>query len=325
MRVGIIGCGFIGHKRAATLCGCMLAVCCDVCESRAEALARGYPGSRVSSQWREVIHADDVDLLIVSTRHDTLAEICYEAACAGKHVLLEKPGARRACELDPVLEACRRTGALVRIGFNHRYHRAFRRAQEILRDGALGDLMFVRGRYGHGGRPGYEKEWRADPERSGGGELIDQGVHLIDLARWFLGDFTRVQAHIATYYWNVPVEDNGFLLLTTRDGKAAFLHASWTEWKNLFSFEIYGRVAKLSIDGLGASYGVERLTWYQMTPEMGPPMTSIWEYPMPDDSWDVEFASFLEDIRARRAPVPGILDAQAALRIVEHAYKESSR
>jgi predicted dehydrogenase len=264
-----------------------------------------------------------VDLIIVSTSHDTLAEIAHEAASAGKHVLIEKPGARRACELDSALEASRRTGALVRVGFNHRYHRAFRKAQEIFEQGALGELMFVRGRYGHGGRPNYEKEWRVDPQKSGGGELIDQGAHLIDLARWFLGDFTRVQAHVATYYWNVTVEDNGFLILTTQEGKAAFLHATWTEWKNLFSFEVYGRKAKLSIDGLGGSYGIERLTCYELTPEMGPPTTTAWEYPMPDDSWNVEFALFLEDIRLNRNPVPGIPDAQAALRIVERAYQES--
>ena len=101
------------------------------------------------------------------------------------------------------------------IGFNHRYHRAFRKAREIFDSGALGEMMFVRGRYGHGGRPGYDKEWRAVPELSGGGELIDQGMHLIDLARWFLGDFEKVQGHIATYFWNMPVEDNGFLLLRT--------------------------------------------------------------------------------------------------------------
>src|ERR1035441_8539723 len=99
-----------------------------------------------------------------------------------------------------------RTGALVRIGFNHRYHRAFRKAREIFESGALGDMMFIRGRYGHGGRPGYDQEWRADPAISGGGELIDQGAHLIDLSRWFLGDFTRVRGSARTWFWDMPVE-----------------------------------------------------------------------------------------------------------------------
>jgi len=265
-----------------------------------------------------------VDAVFVAATHDLLAPIAAEAACAGKHVLIEKPGARRAEELDIVAEAAARTGVRVRVGFNHRFHRALRKAREIFESGALGEMMFIRGRYGHGGRVGYDKEWRAVREKSGGGELIDQGAHLIDLSRWFLGDFARVRGSARTYFWDMPVEDNGFLLLETARGQMAFLHASWTEWKNLFSFEIAGRIGKLEISGLGGSYGPERVTWYKMSPEMGPPETFAWEYPMADDSWEAENAAFLDDIRLGRAPDPGIADAQAALRIVEQIYKESA-
>jgi predicted dehydrogenase len=148
-------------------------------------------------------------------------------------------------------------------------------------------------------------------------------MHLVDLARWFLGDFDKVQGQIATYFWNMPVEDNGFLLLRTPAGQTAFLHASWTEWKNTFSFEIYGRTGKLEISGLGGSYGVERVTFYRMSPAMGPPETTSWEYPMADDSWEVEFREFMDDIRLHREPSPGLADAQAALRIIEKVYEES--
>ena len=324
MRVAIIGCGLIGGKRAAAMSKCRLVACCDAVPERAQALARSAPDAEATTDWRDVVARPDVDLVIVATSHDQLAEIACGAAAAGKHVLIEKPGARRAAELDPVLAASRKTGALVRVGFNHRFHRALQKAREIFETGALGDLMFIRGRYGHGGRPGYEQEWRARPEVSGGGEMIDQGMHLIDLARWFLGDFTKVRGHIATYFWPMPVEDNGFMLLETARGQAAFLHASWTEWKNLFSFEIAGRTAKLEISGLGGSYGTERLTYYQMLPEMGPPVTTAWEYPMADNSWEWESACFLEDIRLGRQPQPGIEDAQAALRVVERIYEENS-
>jgi predicted dehydrogenase len=257
----------------------------------------------------------------VAVTHDQLATVAEAAAAAGKHVLIEKPGARRAAELDPVLRAAERSGAVVRVGFNHRYHRALQEARRIFLSGALGEMMFVRGRYGHGGRIGYDREWRADPKISGGGELLDQGIHLIDLSRWFLGEFASVQAHIATYFWDMPVEDNAFLILTTGGGQTAFLHATWTEWKNLFSLEIYGRVGKLEISGLGGSYGVERLAYYRMSPEMGPPETTIWEYPTADRSWDLEFREFLEDIRQHREPEPGIRDAQAALRVIEQVYR----
>jgi predicted dehydrogenase len=320
LRGAIIGCGLIGHKRASALRGCAITVCCDIREERAGELAARFPGVWPTTDWQAAVRRDDVDFVIVATTHDMLAPAAAAAAAAGKHVLVEKPGARCAAELDPVADAARGTGALVRVGFNHRYHRAFRKAREIFESGALGQMMFIRGRYGHGGRPGYDKEWRAAPERSGGGELIDQGAHLIDLSRWFLGDFTGVQGLARTYFWRMPVEDNGFLLLETAGGQVAFLHASWTEWKNLFSFEIAGRAGKLEISGLGGSYGVERLTWYRMSPEMGPPETLAWEYPMADDSWEAECAAFLEDIRLRRQPQPGIADAQAALRVIEHIY-----
>jgi predicted dehydrogenase len=250
-----------------------------------------------------------------------LAPLAARAARAGKHVLVEKPGARCAAELEPVADAAQSTGVLVRVGFNHRYHRGFRKAREILNTGALGEPMFVRARYGHGGRPGYEKEWRAVPEVSGGGEAIDQGVHLIDLARWFLGEFVDVQGVAPTFYWNVPVEDNAFFLLQTASGRVAFLHASWTEWKNLFSFEYSGRRGKLEISGLGGSYGTERLAHYQMLPTMGPPETTIYEYPATDDSWEVEMADFAEDLRLQRTPSPSVADAQAVLRIAEQVRK----
>ena len=323
MRAAIVGCGLIGRKRAQALAGCTLTLCCDTALERAEALARTVPGAAALADWHTAVRHPDIDIVIVATTHDMLAPIAAAAADAGKHVLIEKPGARRAAELDCVRAAAIRTGARVRIGFNHRYHRAFRKAREIFQTGALGRMMFVRARYGHGGRPGYEKEWRAQPEVSGGGELVDQGMHLIDLARWFLGDFEDVRGQVATYFWDMPVEDNAFLMLGTAGGQTAFLHASWTEWKNTFSFEIYGRTGKLEITGLGGSYGVERLAFYRMSPEMGPPETTAWEYPMADDSWEVEFAEFLEDIRGGRDPQPGLADAQAALRVVEKVYQES--
>ena len=323
MKVALIGCGSIGQKRARSLGDAQLVAVCDAVPDRAAALAKTAHGCAVASHWEKIVSLPGIDIVIVATTHDLLAPIAAAAAAAGKHVLIEKPGARTAAEFECVAQAARRTGALVRVGFNHRYHRAFRKAREVFESGVLGELMFVRGRYGHGGRIGYDKEWRAHPEISGGGELIDQGMHLIDLARWFLGDFTRVQGSIATYFWDMPVEDNGFLLLRTAQGQTAFLHASCTEWKNLFSFEIYGRTGKLEISGLGSSYGTERLALYQMLPEMGPPPTTIWEYPMADDSWQGEFQEFLEDIRLGRPPDPGLEAAHAALRIVETVYKEA--
>lgn len=325
VRVAIIGCGLIGQKRAKALAGATLAVCCDVKLELAEKLAAAYPGVRATADWREAVAAEEVDIVVVATIHKELAPIAAAAAAAGKHVLVEKPGARRAAELDPVLEAAARTGVRVRVGFNHRYHPAMQKAREILDSGVAGPLMFIRGRYGHGGGPGYDKNWRAVEELSGGGEAIDQGMHLIDLSRWYMGDFPNVQGQIATYFWDMPVEDNVFLLLRTAAGQTAQLHATWTEWKNLFSLEIYGKYGKIDISGLGRSYGVEKLIYYQMAPDLLPPSKVEFEYPGEDLSWDLEFAAFLTDITEGRDPEPGVRDAQAALRIVEAIYKENGR
>jgi len=321
--VAIVGCGLIGQKRAKALAGARLVACADLKRERAEALARTAPSAVATDDWRAAVRHPDAEIVVVATTNDMLATISQDAVEAGRHVIVEKPAARSVMEIDAIIAAAERHRRLVRVGFNHRYHPALRKAHELFRAGALGDLMFVRGRYGHGARLGYDKEWRADPVLSGGGELIDQGIHLIDLARWFLGDFTRVSGFAHTFYWQMPVDDNAFMTLRTTDEHTAFLHVSCTEWKNLFSLEIYGRDAKLHIEGLGGSYGVERVAYYRMLPEMGPPETTIWEYPGVDQSWELEFAEFLEDIRLDRTPAAGLADARAALMVVEEIYRQS--
>jgi predicted dehydrogenase len=288
---------------------------------RATALAAERPGAVAEADWHVATARPDVDAVIVSTTNDWLAPVTLAAVEADKHVLVEKPAARTSEELEQVLAAVRRHRVSVWVGFNHRYHPAFQKAREIFDSGALGPLMFIRGRYGHGGRLGYEREWRADPRISGGGELLDQGIHLIDLARWFLGDFNEVCGFIHTYFWKAPVEDNAFLMLKTRQEQVAWLHVSSTEWKNLFSFEIYGRNGKLHIEGLGGSYGAERLSYYKRRPEMGPPETVIWEFPGEDSSWRLEVEAFAAAAGEGAASTVPLEDAKAALEIVGTLYQ----
>jgi predicted dehydrogenase len=323
MRVAIIGCGLIGQKRASALGDARLIAVADVNHARAQQLATQFSACEVEPSWQSCVARSDVDLVIVSTVNAALAPVALEAARRGKHVLVEKPAGRSPEEVRLAERAARETGVLVKVGFNHRFHPAFRKARELCDSGELGPLLYIRARYGHGGRIGYDREWRADPAIAGGGELLDQGVHLIDLSRWFLGDFTQVEGHVDTYFWNMPVEDNGFLALRTARGQTAWLHASCTEWKNLFSFEVFGRDGKLQIDGLGGSYGVERLSFYRMLPQMGPPETTIWEYPGEDRSWRDEFAHFIQCIAAGRQPLGTLDDAVAALEVVEQVYRQS--
>lgn len=319
MKVGIIGCGLIGGKRADALSGDdKLVATYDLVGTRAIALAAKHR-AEASASIGELV--SKVDAVVVATTNDQLTPVATEAVKAGKHVVIEKPAARRASELAPLLELARARGVVVKVGFNHRFHPAAQKAREILDAGAAGDVMFIRGRYGHGGRIGYDKEWRADPDRAGGGELIDQGVHLIDLARWFLGaELTDVQGRVETYFWKMPVDDNAFLTLATAARQVAHLQVSCTEWKNMFSFEIYARNAKLHLEGLGGSYGPERLYHFQMRPEMGPPDTVIHEYPPMDKSWALEWADFARAVTTRTRPCGDGVDALAALEIVDRIY-----
>lgn len=319
----IIGCGLIGRKRAANLKAARLLYTCDLDGNRAADLAKVAPGCKAVTDFNVVLADAAVDAVIVATLNASLAPIALAAAKAGKHVLVEKPGALNAAQLRTIQTAARKTGVCVRIGYNHRYHPALQKARQLIDSGAVGPLMFLRARYGHGGRKGYDREWRADTALSGGGELIDQGVHLIDLAGWILGDFTSVEGHASTMFWDMKVDDNAFLSLRTPGGQTAWLHVSCTEWKNLFSLEIYGRDAKIAIDGLGGSYGLERLAFYKMLPEMGPPETTIFEYPRGDESWAIETNEFIEDIRLRREPKPGLTESIRTLEIVEEIYRRS--
>jgi predicted dehydrogenase len=324
-RIALIGCGLVGQKRLNLLPPGCVTVTCDLDLDRAKKLAAQSPGCVATDSVAQAVTAPNVEAVMIATINASLAPLAIKAAENGKHVLIEKPGAISMKELETLEAAAAKTGALVRVGYNHRYHPACLKALEIFRSGALGPMMFVRGRYGQGGRVGYDKEWRADPKLAGGGELIDQGVHLIDLAGIFLGEFTHVEGHAPTYFWNMPVDDNAFLSLRNAAGQTAWLHASCTEWKNLFSLEIYGRDAKLHWEGLGGSYGLEKLTYYKMLPQMGPPETTIWEFPRGDESWRIEMQEFFDDIRLKRTPVPGLQEAKAAMAVVEKIYAASRR
>lgn len=324
MNYAIIGCGLIGKKRLAGLpAGSKLVVACDTNLSRAEELVKIAQSGRAMADFNQAIADSEVQAVIVATINSALPEVAAAAVRAGKHVIVEKPAGISVKQIDELIALAKEHGVCVRVGFNHRYHPAFTKAREIFESGVMGEMMVIRARYGHGGRIGYDKEWRADPKLSGGGELIDQGIHLIDLAGWFLGDFKKVDGHATTYFWDMPVDDNAFLSLQTAKGQTAWLHVSCTEWKNLFSFEIYGRHTKLHIEGLGGSYGTEKLYHYQMKPEMGIPDTKVYEFPGPDTSWLIEMNKFEDDVRNKRTPDAGLNEARAALQIVEEIYKKS--
>jgi predicted dehydrogenase len=322
MKVGIIGCGLIGKKRAESFGDNTLVALADSDIVKAYTLALDYIGTKVFSDYKELLK-EDIDIVVVATPNNMLAKIALDAINSGKHVLIEKPGAINYIEIDSLISAAKKNNVKVKVGYNLRYHRAINEAYHIADTGKIGEIIFIRAHYGHGGRLGYEKEWRADPSISGGGELIDQGSHLIDLSRCFLGDIYLKSSSVKTYFWDMPVEDNAFMILENTDGKTAFLSVSCTEWKNTFQFEIYGKYGKLRIDGLGGSYGTEKLTLYEMSPEMGIPEITTWEYYKLDTSFEREFMSFVQAIKYDLDVWSDLEESQKTLKIIDEIYKNN--
>jgi predicted dehydrogenase len=324
LRVAIVGCGMIGAKRAAALGrGDDLVACHDVNRAAAESLAEQH-GARSCATLEDLL-ATSPDVVVVATVHDKLAGLAERALQAGAHVLVEKPAGVSVAQIDHLIERQRASGRLIKVGFNHRFHPGIARAAEEVHSGRHGELMHLRARYGHGGRLGYDREWRADPARSGGGELIDQGMHLLDLTHWLAGPLPLHSALLRTHFWDTPVEDNAALILgeaQSRNDPWALLHVSWTEWKNLFSLEIYCRKAKLQVDGLVRSYGRQRLRIYKMGPELGPPEMDELEYPDEDGSWQREWESFKTAIASEdeRLLNGDLSDARYAWEQIEAAY-----
>ena len=326
MRVGIIGAGLQGNRRSQPMVGMPdTEIVIITARERlgAEPLAARI-GCEAGAGWEEVVCRKDIDAIIVCTPPDTHAAITLAALEEGKHVLCEKPLARTVAEGEAMVAAARRKGLTLKCGFNHRHHPAITNAKKLLDEGAIGTPIFARSIYGICGRPGYEKEWRANPEITSGGQLMEQGIHIIDLFRWFLGDIQDVSATIETLYWPIaPLEDNAFVTCRAGDNVPASLHSSLTQWKNVFSFEVYGRDGYLAVEALGGGYGTEKLTLGRANFDR-PFAYETTEFRGGDSSWKDEWLTFLRAIKTGEEPIGNGVDGIQALRAVFAAY-ESAR
>jgi len=293
----------------------VLAVVADVAGELAGAVGQKFE-CRATTDWREAVTQENVGVVIVSTPTRLSSEVSLLAAEAGKHVLTEKPCAPSSNEFRAVVQAAQRQNVRLKAGYNHRYHRAIRKAHELFQQGTIGAPLFVRCVYGHGGRIGYESEWRS--QASGGGQLLDQGVHGLDLFQWFLGEFEEVTGMVSTAFWPIePAEDNVFALLRTRRSVVAQLHASWTNWRNTFTFELFGERGYLKVAGLGGSYGPERLCCGLRKKPGDVPEEQWLEFPDPDDSLEQEWEEFLDAVVEGREPPSNGQEACRTLQLVE--------
>jgi predicted dehydrogenase len=325
LRVGVVGAGLIGSRRAATAAegpGSSLIAVSDIDQDRSEHLATRH-GCQNFPDWRDMVADPGIDAVVVSTFNSSLCPVTIAALDAGKHVLCEKPLGCNSQEAAAMVAAAGRNRRILKVGLNLRFHPALRQAHRLCAEGAIGELYFVRGMYGHGGRSGYAREWRGDAELAGGGELLDQGVHLVDLAQWFVGELKYVHGHVFRWFWDVaPLEDNAFVTLSGSGKKIVNLHGSWTEWKNRFSFEVYGHDGFICVKGLGGNYGTETLT-VALRRNDGPPQESVSTFDFPDLSWQADWWDFLTAIETGRRPEVDGEEALGVMRLIDQVYADT--
>ncbi len=325
--VAVIGCGLIGCRRAEVAARDPRSRCVAVADVNAEAARQlgAKVGAEALSDWRAVVSRPDVGAVLVSTPNGFLAEITIASLNAGKHVLVEKPMGRNLAEALQMHAAAAAAGRVLKIGFNHRYHPAILEAKRRFDRGEVGTAINARCRYGHGGRPGYEREWRGSRELSGGGELTDQGIHVTDLLNWFLGVPSNAFAWLQTAVWPLgDLEDNAFGMFQHSSAVVATLHTSWTQWRNLFSLEIFGTRGTLTVEGLGGSYGVETLTEHRRSLLGGVPQTETLCYEGEDISWRDEWTDFLGAALEGQSMLGSADDGVVAMRMLDALYRSAA-
>ncbi len=322
MKLAIVGAGRQGQRRLQAIQdvgGDDVVIVADTNRDLAEALAR-RAGCTWSTDWRAALDAA-IDAVLICTPPVSHDEIGRHALRTGRHVLCEKPLAMTAPVAWEMVTEADRVGRVLKCGFNYRFHPGIMHARRLVQDGRLGLLSVLRSRHGTGGRPHFEREWRTHSDQSGGGILMDQGVHVLDLLLWLGGSFQRVVAHAATAYWPItPVEDNVVAVLTGKRVLAG-LHVSWTQWKNLFTLDVIGSKGSVTVDGLGGSYGHERVTVRESA--RSEHEVEITEFRGPDRSWEEEWREFTAAVREGRTPSGSGRDGAEVQTLVEAIYRSA--
>lgn len=280
----------------------------------------------------EELLSQDIDAVFICTFNNVLSNYTTKALNAGKHVFCEKPPARTSQELLSVIEVEKNSSLILKYGFNHRYHYSVMEAKKIIDSGSMGKLLWLRGVYGKAGSIDYDKNWRNYREYSGGGILIDQGIHMLDLMRYFSNqDFIHINSFVTTSYWNIEAEDNAFAIMQSDEKVTAMLHSSATQWKHKFLLEMCFEEGYINLDGILSgtrSYAPEKLVigrreFEDITFAMGKPKeTTTWfEY---DDSWKIEVEEFVNAI-LNKSPIKNGTseDAFETLKLVERIYENS--
>ncbi len=285
------------------------------------------------SQPQEILN-QDLDALFVCTYNSAAPDLIVGALERGLHVFCEKPPGRCVADVLRIREAHEKhPDCKVKFGFNHRYHYSVIEAKSMIDSGLFGRILWLRGVYGKAGGVEFESNWRSDKTQAGGGILLDQGIHMLDLFRYFAGDFDEIKSMISTSYWNIPVEDNAFAVMRNSKGQIASIHSSSTQWKHRFSLEIALQEGYINLNGILSStrsYGEETLTvakkqFEDTASAFGKPREEMIYFDR-DDSWRLEVEEFIAAIRGEKRVEHGTIeDALAVMRLVEEIYRNSGR
>ncbi len=327
-RVAIIGMGKMGKIRYQSLeqhGGFDIVAICDV----NSAIAEAYPKATCYSKWQDIL-ALELDAVFVCTFNDVICEIVCASLDRGFHVFSEKPPGRNVADVSRMMEANdRNPQCKVKFGFNHRLHYGVMEAKALIDSKRYGELMWARGVYGKAGGQQFGSDWRANPSKAGGGILLDQGIHMLDLLLYFVGDFVEVKSMVENAYWSdVRLEDNAFALMRTETGKVAMMHSSATQWKHKFSLELFMKEGYIIVNGILSStrsYGEESVTFAKKqfedeTRAVGKPREETIYFDR-DDSWRLEIEEFYDVVTGKKTEYHGTLaDSFRCMSLVYQIY-----
>jgi predicted dehydrogenase len=323
LRIGIVGLGKMGGIRAQTVrenANTILVSGTDPIPP-----ANGFEDMQILPDIDGVVRSG-VDAVFVCTPNRFIPDAAIAALDAGKHVFCEKPPGRSIGDVERIMAAEERNpGCVLKIGFNHRYHFGIMEAKKIVESGKYGRILWVRGVYGKAENAGYPNEWRRDPALTGGGILLDQGIHMLDLFRHFCGEFTEIKSMCTNAFLEGPLEDNAFALLRTNAGCIAMLHSSATQWKHRFTLEIFMEDGYVVVEGMPSGSRSYRDEWViEGRKNTGfavgnPPEQAT--FCNTDPSWKAELAEFVDCIRQGRPVRNGTsTDAYETMRLVFGIY-----
>jgi len=299
LRVGIAGYGVVGKRRRQFIDQHPNMNTIAICDQNFNEPGQISDGVRCYPNYKQLLE-EPLDVLFVSLPNYMAADITIAGLQRGLHVFCEKPPGRTVADVKKVIEVEKKhPGLLLKYGFNHRYHDSVREALRIIKSGELGEIVNLRGVYGKSKIIPFSGAWRAERSFAGGGILLDQGIHMVDLMCLFCDEFTEIKSFVSNSYWNHDVEDNAYALMRDKKGRVAMLHSSATQWQHLFSLNISLTEGYLELKGIltgTKSYGEEKLSIGRRTEsDTGTARKEEITY-LEDNSWRDEIYEFADAI-----------------------------